>query len=271
VAEMAKIITLMKMARKEILRLRSLPYIEMNLTDHCNLNCEWCSHYSPMAPKKFADFGQFQRDFTRLSELCTFIGEIRLLGGEPLLNPNINKFLKFARESFPDPIYTRIRVVTNGLLLSKMPQSFWDTMKSSSIALDVTVYPGMPFEIPDIERLIRSHGIKSKISQTHTFNEIPIKISNKDENFKICREHFFCPILRNGRIYLCPQAAMYHLCSKDLQAEQLASSIDIYTSTHREIVEFMNKPAPFCSYCNWENYRTHPWKRTRMATTQGNV
>ena len=80
----------------------ALQYIEVHLVDHCNLICDNCTYYSPYTPNKFADFSQFQKDFTRLSEICMYIRQIKILGGEPLLNPDIAQFLHCARSLFPD-------------------------------------------------------------------------------------------------------------------------------------------------------------------------
>ena len=44
-------------------------YLEVNLADHCNLNCQCCDHFSPIAKKTFLDFEQYVRDIHRISEL----------------------------------------------------------------------------------------------------------------------------------------------------------------------------------------------------------
>ena len=96
---------------------------EVALAEHCNLRCAGCDHFSPIAEPEFADIKEFERDFSRLSEL--FNGqaqEIHLLGGEPLLNPDIVLFLQVARKSFPQAI---IDITTNGLLLKQMSEEFW--------------------------------------------------------------------------------------------------------------------------------------------------
>jgi ABC-2 type transport system ATP-binding protein len=42
---------------------------DVHLADHCNLNCKGCYHFSPLAPEKFLDIEQYERDCTRLNEL----------------------------------------------------------------------------------------------------------------------------------------------------------------------------------------------------------
>ena len=37
-------------------------YLEVNLADHCNLNCQCCDHFSPIASETFLDFDQYVCD-----------------------------------------------------------------------------------------------------------------------------------------------------------------------------------------------------------------
>ena len=69
------------------------PFIsfEYHLADHCNLNCKGCDHFSPIAETKLTEFTQFKKDINRMSELFEKKAKsIHILGGEPLLNPEIN-------------------------------------------------------------------------------------------------------------------------------------------------------------------------------------
>jgi molybdenum cofactor biosynthesis enzyme MoaA len=70
-----------------------LKYLELHLTDHCNLNCKGCGHYSPIAQENFASFVEFKKDMLRLGHLFRNIQIIRLMGGEPLLHPDVAFFL----------------------------------------------------------------------------------------------------------------------------------------------------------------------------------
>jgi molybdenum cofactor biosynthesis enzyme MoaA len=71
-----------------------LPYIvETHLVDHCNLNCKGCSHFASLVPGEvFTDIEIFKRDIARLSQIFIDVYEIRLMGGEPLLHPDIDTF-----------------------------------------------------------------------------------------------------------------------------------------------------------------------------------
>ena len=93
-----------------------LHYLETHLVDHCNLKCKGCGHFSSLSEKRYTDVDIFKRDLMRLSGLFDNISRIRLMGGEPLLHPDVLGFVKSSRLAFPN---ADIWVVTNGLLLHK--------------------------------------------------------------------------------------------------------------------------------------------------------
>ena len=65
----------------ELPRRPELRYVELHLTDHCNLNCRGCTHYCPVASPWYADLAQHRRDMGRLAQLFRNVGTIRLMGG----------------------------------------------------------------------------------------------------------------------------------------------------------------------------------------------
>lgn len=42
---------------------------EVQLVEHCNLNCKYCAHFCPVAPESFLDVNEYEKDCKRLSEL----------------------------------------------------------------------------------------------------------------------------------------------------------------------------------------------------------
>ena len=108
--------------------------IEFSAADHCNLRCAGCSHMSPFIRPRLAVEDELERDLGRLAT-AMFAAEIRILGGEPLLNPRIVPILKAARKS---GIAGRVTLTTNGVLLHTMSKEFWDNVD----LLRISLYPG---------------------------------------------------------------------------------------------------------------------------------
>jgi len=129
---------LLKISEKIRLKQRKYLRLDVHLADHCNLNCKGCEHLSPLAEEKFLSLEIFERDCRRISELTSrHIKEISLLGGEPLLHPKIIDFIEIARKYFKKG---KIQIATNGILLLKQSDLFWETLKKNDIRLCITVY-----------------------------------------------------------------------------------------------------------------------------------
>ena len=116
-----------------------LLYLETHVADICNLKCRGCMHFSNIAiHPNYPDLQEFERDFSRLSELFSNIFIIRLMGGEPLLNPKLHDYIKVVRQYFPA---AELRIVTNGLLIPKQPDDLWEVMRECHAAMDISPYP----------------------------------------------------------------------------------------------------------------------------------
>lgn len=78
---------------------RPLIHLDVHVTDHCNLNCKGCTHFAPLVEQEvFKDPDQVGKDLRELAKKFV-IKKIHLLGGEPLLHPRVNEFVKNAREA----------------------------------------------------------------------------------------------------------------------------------------------------------------------------
>ena len=108
--------------------------IEYSVAYHCNLKCSACSHMSPYVAKKLPTLKSFVDDLGALTRVM-HAKDIRLLGGEPLQNPEIVEYLKEARRS---GIADVNMVTTNGLLLHSMKDEFWENVDFIWLSL----YPG---------------------------------------------------------------------------------------------------------------------------------
>ena len=73
---------------------RSMLFFDVEVTQHCNLNCKGCDSLAPLAGEEYLTIEECEKDLRRLSEVSGGIVEhINILGGEPLLHPYIDQFL----------------------------------------------------------------------------------------------------------------------------------------------------------------------------------
>lgn len=236
---------------------------EVQVAEHCNLNCRNCMHYAPLVtPPAFLDIEEYERDLKRLSEL--FCGEmewIRLMGGEPLLNPQLSDIMCMTRRYFP---YGHIRIVTNGLLLLKQTKQFFELCHEHNIEIWVTKYP-VDMDFQKMEADILDRGVTfdwygAGYDRLPTMWRFPIDLRgdfDPDWNFYHCPSANGCLTLRNGKMYTCAPAAHAHHLKKYFGLNIPISDrngIDIYKAdSAKEIMEHMITPIPFCRFCDYGN------------------
>lgn len=239
---------------------------QTHLAEHCNLNCRGCYHFSPLAKEELASLDEFERDLSRLSEL--FDGraeEILLLGGEPLLHPNVIGFMETSRRLFP---IGTIKILTNGVLLLKKEDSFYKALLEYDIQLWVTKYP-VDFDYDEVERKAAGFDIQIRYfnqEPIRTLGHQPLDISGRQNawnNFVHCYRANSCVDLKHGKMYPCilpaeikPFKEFFGLdidsCEQDY--------IDIYSVKDAdELLSAMERPIPFCRYCNRENIAAYGW------------
>jgi hypothetical protein len=250
----------------------TLHYFEMHLADHCNLNCRGCSHYSSVSPQRFADPEQVERDFARLAELFGRVKVIRLMGGEPLLHPQLERFIVSARKYFPK---ADIALATNGLLVPKEPESFWQLLSSQRIALRVTDYP-IKADRESIKSGSVRHGLEWWFSlPTKRFLKVPIfPAGNRDphEAYRLCRKYAYCPFLRDGSVYPCARIAMSWILTERFGAELPVGYKDrIVLSEAKdgyEVLRLLSDPVPWCRFCGFDVASTFDWEVSRKSANE---
>lgn len=261
-----------------------LGLVEFHLAENCNLNCKGCAHFSQLAAKELADPEILERDFARLSELSEgLVGKIHLMGGEPLLHPEVSRIMANARKHFPD---TLIKIVTNGVLLPKMSDEFFEAAAKNHILIAATPYP-LEINWDKVNAKIAQFGCDFEWfdggePQKKTFRRFALDKDGKQNarlNFMRCGIANACTLLRDGKLYPCSIIANIHhfngyFGSKgELEKPMLPSKIDyidIYkAASYEEILRFMAHPAPFCRFCKLDEWvETGTWTTSRREITE---
>lgn len=232
-----------------------LMHLEFHLADHCNLNCVGCTHFSNISEPKFVDARMLENRFDRLNELIGYIYDVRILGGEPLLHPDIIDVLKITRKKFP---FSKIELYTNGLLLDKMSEEFFTICKKNKILIYVSKYSVIENKINKIKEILSSYKVKYCVSPTiinFSANLNPNGNTDKNIIFKNCI-HKDCTILKEDKIYLCPICAYIDKYNKYFN-KNIAEpkGINIFSCSSKELFNYLKTAEETCRYCtNNTNY-----------------
>lgn len=266
----------------KLLPRNSIQHLDYHLTNHCNLNCRGCSTFSPIAKEWFAAPEEFKKEIEALREALDGASpvNIHLLGGEPLLHPQIESFAFIARDAFPE---ARIDFTTNGLLVRQMPESFWETLLQTQVAIKYTRYPiGLDYD--DLVRYVQNKGVEvfSAGGEIAFFRRIPM---NPKGTFNMFHSYIQCPYtdcaqLRNGKLFRCPASAFHDILNEKLEsvAESVKGKfrlspmdyIDLYKNPTRQNIEsFLSTAIPFCSYCDIARMNPRvPWSQSEKNLTE---
>lgn len=244
-----------------------LYHFEVHITDHCNLNCKGCAHFSNLCPPTFADLDEFTADMNRMAGLFSAVKQIYLLGGEPLLHPRVAGFVRAARAAFPG---TRIYLMTNGVLVMRMNEEFWEALANTGIVLLCDSYP-IDLPVAAIDQLGKDHGVKVEWTvPREQFFKIPIDPAGGHDaasSFKRCQGYNNCPIIRDGRLYPCAYVAFADVFEERFGIDTIdpepGDSISIRDGADPEkVIDFLRNPVQWCSHCDMDSREFFAWGRS---------
>ena len=250
----------------------SLYFLEYHIADHCNMNCKGCFHFSNIVPTKtFPSFEQFSRDINRLSEIFGNISTIRLMGGEPLLNPQLPMFAREARKAFPK---AKIAILSNGMWYKKVRGELVETIISNNAEVQISLYKPMMKYKDDIKQHFDTQKIKHSISGPILKFAKYINAegdSNPKESVKQCPASR-CTFLSDGHIARCPLPFNIKFFNQQFNQsiDMEHEKINIHDAkwTGFALKKKLRKPMSSCRYCGkleWFDWEKSLSDRSEMS------
>lgn len=253
-----------------------LEAFELHPVEHCNLRCEHCCNMSPFVPPRTLSAEQ-------VGELCRKLAAhlhadvFKIMGGEPLLHPDVGGVIRAARES---GIADRVRLFTNGLLLHTMGEDFWRALDE----LTISAYASAPIK-PAVLELARRKAEELdfvlNVKQVSTFSEVLRAEREHDdaavaETYRSCWLRHRCIVVRAGHYFMCTRSAYaqdFHArILNGAQPEDAASAaqdgvpIDAPDLGAR-LLAYMNRATPLssCRYCHGSGGPVGPHRQLRKS------
>lgn len=140
---------------------------------------------------------------------------VRVMGGEPLLHPDIVEIIRMTRNDWPD---SSVELLTNGLMIAKMQEPFFSVIRENGVNVLISHH----FDDPEFNRifdagvnLLKFHGIEPHVLQCNWFwaksyrlNEVGQAVpfrSIPEKAWQNCFVKGYCTTLLDNKLYCCPQ------------------------------------------------------------------
>lgn len=202
----------------------TLPFLEIMATQACNFSCTGCSNYSDVAHKGVLSWPQARLQIAPWLDRLN-IPDFGIIGGEPLLVPDILDWIYGVRELMP---YSQIRFTTNGSLLSRYPNIMRVFLDIGNCVFKITLHHDTAEVDHFIDETKKAYiwqdVIEHGVRRWRTTNDVRLQVnrpthfiktykgghyremapyhSDPGQAFEICCQKT-CPLLYQGRIYKC--------------------------------------------------------------------
>jgi hypothetical protein len=251
-----------------------MPDLEIKVVEHCNLNCASCTHFSPLAKPSFIEkndfYNQLQKADVIFHDNCK---SLKILGGEPLLHPEIATLLLMARTAMSD---TTIILLTNGILLSGMPDDFWQSCSLNNIFIRVTRFP-ISLDIESISNKASENHIDLRYYPSNTitksFKYRPLNIDGNgcaNDNFQKCSMKYRWVLIKNNRLFPCPIVGNVEHFNAMFNKSLICGEEDSIplddVNSFNEYMTFAEKAIQFCRYCQPDKQEKDiGWKLSKQS------
>ena len=254
-----------------------LPFLETMITQSCNLSCVGCTNYSDLRHSGYVTWAEGKahiEDWLKRIDIPDF----GIMGGEPLINPQVRDWIIGIRELMPD---SQIRFTTNGLLLER----HWDIVELmhnlGNVSLKITSHT--PDKVNDtIKRIFNSYNWdpvhEFGIDRYITTNKFRFHVKTPDVFLKTYRGEYknmmphnnnpveafasciqqTCPLLYKGKIFKCSTSGLlaetlerFDYPNYEHWRKYIPQGISA-SSSNQDINEFINnfgKPNSICAQC----------------------
>ena len=249
----------------------NISQIEFTLTTKCTLKCRYCINYIPRlsnAENKLINFEDFKLYIDNLTKSVNKIYNLILLGGEPLLVKNLDKYLEYAAKNKK---IKNVWITTNGTML--MPENLINIIKK--YRKKVTIWVSNYSANPDLKNILKHEKLFEQIKETGAdliynkdlnwgFVTEEIKSYNRERKdnisyFKKCMQN--CLAVFDDKLFVCPRAGTFYL--KGLYKLSDNELVSLKNNNHKElkkqIIQFYSRDYfSACDCCNIIEDRKKP-------------
>lgn len=226
--------------------------IDLVITECCSLKCESCANLMQYYQKpKHEDLSQQLSALDAVLKAIDYISEIRVLGGEPFVCPELVQYLNHLKQ------YKNIGaiiILSNGTILPK--DDVLKALENEKVYIKLSDYGSLSKKLQLLEEVFVQHKIPYSIEKMEKWTECSSIFNHNrtEEELKqvftaCCAGYTFS--LKKGKLYGCPFAANVASLMAVPQSVNEEINTTIPTSELREAIRQMNSRAYslVCQYC----------------------
>jgi GTP 3',8-cyclase len=233
-----------------------LGHCDIGASEHCTMACVSCSHAAPVAPRWNMEPEELARDLAHVAPFLRF-HRLQMVGGEPTLNKKLPELMRVARAS---GVCREVMVITNGQLLKRMPEEFWQELDT----LQLSIYPTLDPTTPDFAKeKCREHGKPFYSTVFTDFHKQFRKVPNDGAHFATCHWKSDCYTIHRGHFYLCPQSAFFPKNFMGLPDN--VDGLPLEGITEEKLNAFLHRTEPLnaCRICCANEMKSAPWSESK--------
>lgn len=243
-------------------KLPYLQYISYEAAGKCNLNCKRCDHFSNLLKDENSQScEEFEQDIKQLHSKIESIGLFSFLGGEPLLNDDLDKLLLIFHKYYPD---AKKIILTNGLLLKAMPDKLIEAIYETNTTVRMTLYPPLKSKIDELVIFMREKEIPFETSKVVDEFWTQINVKGDSDAMKMLNRcvNSDCVVLKKGKLAKCPICMNSDVFNSYFNEKLPKEVIDLYDDklTVEQMHNYFYNPITTCQYCGLEKF--FQWERT---------
>ena len=232
------------------------------ITNKCTLNCLNCDAYIPYHTVPQTDeFDLIVESYEKVMDACGYVEIVNLLGGEPLLHPDIAKITKFFAD---DDRCGRVVIISNGTIMPN--EELIEALKSPRCALRISDYGNLSKQKAEIIELCRKEHIRLEVTNYQSWDKLPQIQCTKESPEQLDKKFDSCITntlyIKQGKVFQCAYVAGLSGMSQQVLPDFEKNYIDIHEASGNvvpKIQEFAQQihrrtHLDACKYCPGSHY-----------------
>ena len=253
--------------------------LEIHITTHCTLNCRLCANgIKYVKSQEHFPFEKLCNEIDLMFQLVDYTDKLEIMGGEPLLHPDLPEIIEKVLEYSPQ--IGILRLPTNGTIIPSpnVIDTFLKNKKNvCKMEFLISHYGNLSYKAEQIIKLCKENEIYCRVDIYHgndmyyggwidfgtDCNRLP---KTTEETLLLfsncaCAKHGYAMFVK-GKLYPCSASVLRLRSGLD---KNIPGLIDLFDdapmeSKRKQLMKYADNPYYVCQYCDGmnENSKRYP-------------